>query len=465
MKKFLLIVSACMLAFAANAETEEVDLSAFSVWGESDTFDATTLTATFTDAWSGGGCWWGEKDLSAYSTFTLEFESSAFGVKLGLQDLEYGDLVVEGIDQSGITSISVVIPEGSFASQFYMQNYASGSITLTKAYFTLKGDGPLPETPYVDPVLGKLASVWGTGNKVVGKTMTFGESDSGIGFANYDGGFDLSQYKSIIVELEEFPTWASYGQIVVIDIEDNATKVSFDGATATVDLTAIEGGIKQIYLQCGGTGDVTLKEITFSTEAPVVPEPAYVDPILGTLSVVWGANSISGKVMTFGESDSGIGFANYDGGFDLSQYESVTIELEEFPAWAEYGQIVVMSGAEGKTASKFPFEGTVATINIAELDGNATQIYLQCGWKEGEGGNVTLKEITFNEKGTGTAVEDVAGTSFSIEGGMLFSKGTINVYDFNGKFLQSANKELNVNDLGSGSYIIKAQEGSIKFVK
>ncbi len=468
MKKVLLFVCACLFSMGMFAQVKTIDVDDVTLTNNGEnyqsqeiifTLDApiavddvvsVSLSGKISDAVDGlkavliecsTANSWGWDALSDYQEI-----SGA---------LSKGDIVDIDFDLKA-TSVSI----GNEIRLYFMTTNAP---VAGVSSISINGTGVAPEPAYEDPVLGVLASVWGAGNKVEGKTMTFGESDSGIGFANYDAsGFNFGDNVSLSIVLEEFPTWATYGQIVVVDLNNNNSTVKFEGATAVIDLTAIEGGIKQIYLQCGGTGNVTLKEITLSNETPIIPEEAYVDPILGTLAPVWGdGNAVAGKTMTFGESNSGIGFANYDGGFDLSQYESITIELEEFPTWAEYGQIVVMSGADGKTSSMFAFEGTVATVILAEIDGNAIQIYLQCGGT----GDVTLKEITFNEKGSETAVENVAGDSFSIEGGMVFSKGTINVYDINGKYLQSSDKELNVNNLNSGSYIINAQEGSIKFVK
>ncbi len=144
--------------------------------------------------------------------------------------------------------------------------YTTSGVVDGLSSFVINENGKIGSQPYYDPILGELQSLWGEGNTVTEKTMTFAASDSGIGFANYNGGVDLSAYTKIVITLTEFPTWADYGQIVVKDVNDEANTFSFEGAVATIDVSKIQANVKQLYLQCGGTGDVTLESIEFSDE-------------------------------------------------------------------------------------------------------------------------------------------------------------------------------------------------------
>ena len=166
-------------------------------------------------------------------------------------------------------------------------------------YVTI-AEGAAPVPPYTDPVLGLLTNIWGEGNAISGKTMTFAAKDTGIGFADYGSGFDLSQYTYITFTLTEFPSFAEYGQIVVNDVEDNKATFAFEDNVAIIDLSEIEGNVKQLYFQCGGVGDVTIESITFSTEplaiSSVNPDFAVVDGMVYSAGEITVYN-VAGKLI------------------------------------------------------------------------------------------------------------------------------------------------------------------------
>lgn len=466
MKKVLLLASACLFAFATMAQVATKNLDDVTL-SENGTYNyqsseiilnlenplavgdkvSVTLNGTISENVDGLQAFliecsalnsWGWSELSEYQQIS---EAVTKGTVLGL-DFE------------------VVATKASEGKEIRLYIATTNTPVEGITSISINDNGEAPQPPYEDPILGKLASVWGAGNAVKGKTMTFAESNSGIGFANYDEGYDFSAYKSIVISLTEMPSWVTYAQIVVVNTDNDNTTVSFDGATATIDLTKVEGTVKQIYLQCGGTGNVTLKEITFSTESADVPDPAYVDDVLGTLSVIWGdGNAISGKTMTYAASDSGIGFANYDAGFDLSAYKSATFTLTEFPEWATYGQIIVKDVNDNEAT--FPFEGAVSTIDLTQIEANVKQFYLQMGGT----GKATIASIEFSADPVSTAVEDVTASEFAVVDGMVYSAGEIVVYNVAGKVVATASQVFNVDSLTAGVYFISAQEGTIKFVK
>ena len=166
-------------------------------------------------------------------------------------------------------------------------------------YVTI-AEGAAPVPPYTDPVLGLLTNIWGEGNAISGKTMTFAAKDTGIGFADYGSGFDLSQYTYITFTLTEFPSFAEYGQIVVNDVEDNKATFAFEENVAIIDLSEVEGNVKQLYFQCGGVGDVTIESITFSTEplaiSSVNPDFAVVDGMVYSAGEITVYN-VAGKLI------------------------------------------------------------------------------------------------------------------------------------------------------------------------
>ena len=159
-------------------------------------------------------------------------------------------------------------------------------------YVTIS-EGAAPVPPYTDPVLGLLTNIWGEGNSISGKTMTFGQKDTGIGFADYGSGIDLSQYTYITFTLTEFPSFAEYGQIVVNDVEDNKSTFAFEGNVAIIDLSQVEGNVKQLYFQCGGVGEVTIESIEFSTE------PLAISSLNPAFSVVDGVVYSAGEITVY----------------------------------------------------------------------------------------------------------------------------------------------------------------------
>lgn len=305
MRKILLLVSACLFAFAATAQ-KMVNLSVNS-WGDPKSYNYQGSVSLSAGEWKSGDVLTVELSGTVASAvsglqFVIIDQSEAAGWWKELSEYEsLGDF-----EANGSISLSKEITLTSDAASSEKINAVfstatssvelEGSVSISFSVFKIEKEGelPNPNAPYEDPILGKLASVWGEGNAVAGKTMTFGESDSGIGFANYAGGFDLSAYAALIVELEEFPTWAEYAQINVIANDDSKVSASFDGSTTAIaDLTKLEGPIKQVYLQCGGTGSVVLSSIEFSSK------PAAINNLPTVLPIVNGIISSAGTIVVY----------------------------------------------------------------------------------------------------------------------------------------------------------------------
>lgn len=325
------------------------------------------------------------------------------------------------------------------------------------------------EAPYVDPVLGTAVSIWGDGNEVQGKNFIFGTAGTGIGFANYSGGFDLSEYASCKVTLTSYPedTWVKLN-IIPSSEDDEVPEVTFENNAFAVDLSNLTGTVTQFYLQCGAAGTVAIESIAFSTEAFPEEEPSedapYVDPVLGTATNIWGDdNEVQGKNFIFGTAETGIGFANYSGGFDLSEYTSCTITLASYPedTWLSVNVIPVSTDDE---APKATFENNTFVIDLSTLTGNVSQLYIQCGAV----GTVTIESITFSTESSGgeeTAVSEISPKNFAVDRGVVKSSGEIVVYNVLGSRVATAQNVLDVSTLASGFFIITAPEGVIKIQK
>ncbi len=81
-KNLLSIAAMTFFALGASAETLDLTLADLgSGWGNA-TYDAATKTITYVDAWTGKGWWLGDVDYSKYDEAVIEFEPTAFDVKL-----------------------------------------------------------------------------------------------------------------------------------------------------------------------------------------------------------------------------------------------------------------------------------------------------------------------------------------------------------------------------------------------
>lgn len=481
MKKIFLLIGMCIMAFVAGAQTTDE----ISDWQKTFTFD---------NAWANGGAqlWYEDGfDVSDYTAIQVQYTDADISNGSLFLVVEYADgtekqQVEEKTNSSGNLSITF---SGKMVQQIYLMagagNYVENTETgiwepttflttvmVTSAVFSkesvtieepesvititiddlkMEKNGttnyqgiltiPFEEKPaagdYVTvKVTGKVTADFTGLNLVIVEQSGVAEGDNpwwnvlsdykSISGNEYKAGDEIDE--TIQLKLNSSPYSITAGKGVVCSIFTNSTPVD---------------GLESIYINATGV-------------APVEKEPAYVDPVLGKMQSLWGDNEVYGKVMNFITKSSGIGFANYDGGFDLSQYKYITFTLTEFPSFAEFGQILVVDVDDN--SETFSFEGNVAIIDLSDIDTKVKQLYFQCGGV----GEVTLESIEFS---TEPLAISSLNPAFSVVDGVVYSAGEITVYNIVGKPVATASQVFDVNSLSAGVYFIVAQEGTIKFVK
>lgn len=142
-KKLLMtLVSFLLLTVGATAANYQLSLTDLpSGWGSS--YDATTKTITYTDAWAGRGWYFGTAgngmDMTNYSAVVVEIEPVEFNTQIVVQ--------YNKCDADSVNSFSVVINAGeskgtfvlnealkSDVMQVYLQSSEAGTVVLKDAY-------------------------------------------------------------------------------------------------------------------------------------------------------------------------------------------------------------------------------------------------------------------------------------------------------------------------------------------
>lgn len=135
-KNLLSIAAMTFFALGASAETLDLTLADLgSGWGNA-TYDAATKTITYVDAWTGKGWWLGEVDYSKYDEAVIEFEPTAFDVKLVVEYVSDEAQSSDATVMAGATKVTCPLNETykNAVKQIYIQNSAVGSLTLKSAY-------------------------------------------------------------------------------------------------------------------------------------------------------------------------------------------------------------------------------------------------------------------------------------------------------------------------------------------
>ena len=101
------------------------------------------------------------------------------------------------------------------------------------------------------------------------------------------------------------------------------------------------------------------------------------------------------------------------------------------------------------------------------------EIYINCdSGTKGQVSDIYIKDLTVGNLITRdnatefTAIPTVdAKSEIEISNGVVYSAGSIVVFDILGQKVKSGKEELNISDLPSGFYFIQTAEGTTKFVK
>lgn len=136
MKKNLLISSLLMLislsAFSTNLDLSLTDLN--TGWGSS--YNATSKTITFDDAWKGRGWWLNGVDYSAYNDVVVNYVATTLKVKLVVEYMDNLSNTPDVYANAGLSTIKVILDpaKSNAVKQIYMQTDAAGPLVLVSAY-------------------------------------------------------------------------------------------------------------------------------------------------------------------------------------------------------------------------------------------------------------------------------------------------------------------------------------------
>lgn len=269
MKKLLLFVGACLATAALSAQVATVNIDDIVLSNNTTNYQSSEKIFNVTSAIASGDqvavtvtgkISAGVEGLQAFLIECSATNSYGWNVLSGYDDIS-GALSAGDAVNLSFTITANAASQGTEIRLYLITKNAPVAGTQTIA---INASGVAPEPPYVDPILGTLASLWGNGNAVNGKTMTFAASDSGIGFAEYNTGFDISAYKTITVTMDSIPSWATYIQVIAAFNDNTNQSFGFTGATATINVADLNfTTLKQLYIQCGGTGNISLSSIAF----------------------------------------------------------------------------------------------------------------------------------------------------------------------------------------------------------
>ena len=488
MKKFILFVCASVFALIAGAQTT-ITLAPNSWEIDKDVFNYNLQGTQKVSA----GEWKAGDVISVEFTGTSNAAVSGLNIILidqseaadwwkelckseALSDVEAGgDVVYSGeitLTADVVTPSAVSIVFSTPGSEVKVTE----EVTLTFSAFEVKKPGEV-ESPTESISLSELGTGWSSSYNADTKTITFDDAWTGRGW--WLGDVDLSNFASVTVEFEA----ASFGgKLVVQRVDETMIEKNFEaGATSvTCALSGDINHISQIFIQSAAAGDLVLTEAYYTKkgfeeggeeggEGGDTPE---VEPVftLNVPSTVFTAeykdDVISGytakidlDVEELMIKTGDIVAIVFDGSFNVPVTGISPAIIDACEATAYWGEISGWDWVQLDAAANAPINKT-AKIKITK-DAQSTTI-VACVPVQGGNGE---EEIKFTKTGDPTAVKSVASNAFAVNGGMVFSKGEITVYNIAGKVVATASKALNVNSLNAGVYFITAPEGTIKFVK
>ena len=269
MKKLLLFVGACLATATLSAQVATVNIDDIVLSSNTTNYQSSEKIFNVTSAIASGDqvavtvtgkISAGVEGLQAFLVECSAINSYGWTLLSATNDISTALAAGDAVNLS-FTLTANAASQGTEIRLYLITKNAPVAGTQTIA---INASGVAPEPPYEDPILGTLTSLWGNGNAVNGKTMTYGASDTGIGFANYSNGFDLSAYKTITVTMDSIPSWATYIQAIAVYNDDTNKSFAFVGATATINIADLASTtLKQLYIQCGGTGNISISSIAF----------------------------------------------------------------------------------------------------------------------------------------------------------------------------------------------------------
>lgn len=129
----------------------------FGEGGWKTTYDVSTMTITFNEAWAGCGQWLNNADWSNWDQLVIEIEPVDFNTQLVVQyeDGKDGENQSSGVNQ-GKAIVNLDPDKKKDVRQYYLQSSQAGSVVLKKVYLVKKAEG-------AENVLweGEMSDSWG----------------------------------------------------------------------------------------------------------------------------------------------------------------------------------------------------------------------------------------------------------------------------------------------------------------
>lgn len=271
MKKSLLLLAASFAALSLSAANYELSLDDLSV-GWSSSYDASTKTITYDDAWGARGWEFSGVTTSNYSKVVVEFaEATAIPVKLYLASGWSNITDAEISAEAGVTSITLDLDSSWDFNQVFLQEIsgvAGGTLVLSSAYL-VEGENETPGETTVENYTLALDAVnigWGATYDSTTHAITYEAGSWGAIYWNVSG-LDLENYTKVVVEFAE-----AVATPVKLYLANNWTNL--EGVETTVE----EGATKvEVALESDYTFNMVFLQTGTDAAATVTLSAAYVE--------------------------------------------------------------------------------------------------------------------------------------------------------------------------------------------
>lgn len=228
------------------------------------------------------------RDVSEATAYTLEETSAkvsaniyAAGYELKLNPipnvkLEVGDQVKVEVESAEIYPhankdlIGVIFVDDTEAAGWSTPCVSWGDTVYGLFANAAEGSAPDANKLYLSDKIAKLWDGSDDGDAQITynsstKTVTYLEGSSGnnaVGIAEWTDTLDLSEYTSIVCELESRASGVEWIKLMVVNNDDGTVAdVDFDGTTVTADISAGASSVKRVYIYGGGSGDIVIKSL------------------------------------------------------------------------------------------------------------------------------------------------------------------------------------------------------------